>query len=51
MNIFEFISPILEGLYLTLKLPLEFNRCVLPIAVDLEEPVKGSEPIHLLNKD
>ena len=46
-----FASNTPDGLYLTLKLPLEFNRCVFPIAVDLEEPIKGSEPIHLLNND
>tara|TARA_Y100000031_G_scaffold108849_1_gene119762 strand:+ start:193 stop:438 length:246 start_codon:yes stop_codon:yes gene_type:complete len=49
--LFVFISPKFAGLKRTLLLPVEFNRCVLPIAVDLGEPINGSDPTQRLNRD
>ena len=48
---FVFIFPKFAGLKRTLLLPVEFNRCVLPIAVDLGEPINGSDPTQRLNRD
>jgi hypothetical protein len=49
--LFVFIFPKFAGLKRTLLLPVEFNRFVLPIAVDLGEPINGSDPVQRLNRD
>tara|TARA_B100001146_G_C15790844_1_gene268340 strand:+ start:70 stop:276 length:207 start_codon:yes stop_codon:yes gene_type:complete len=53
MSIIKLEFPLIKfaGLNLTLVLPVEFKRWVCPMEVLLAEPVKGSLPIHLLNKD